>query len=408
MPVTPFGASCIYPQIPGIPPYHNNGIWPFVQSYWAIASAKAGNETAVMEQIAAIYRPAALFLTNKENFVAETGDFAGTQINSSIMLWSLSGNIALVHKILFGMDFRIDKLEFHPFVPEALKGKRSLKNFHYRNALLNIEMEGFGNQIKSFEIDGVSSVPEIPAKLKGEHHIQIVLADNTNTGKQINRVKNQFTLEMPVVLKKGNQITWEAVNNAKSYLIIKNGQTIDTISKTSYKINRGAYAAYQVIALDESGTSSFASEPLIISSEEKRISIQMEKFAPKALYPYSGFNGTGFTEISKTKNRIVSFPATVGENGNYLLHIRYANGNGPVNTDSRCALRNLYVNNHLTGALIFPQRGKDEWSNWGYSNMLPVYLTKGQNTLSIVFEDNNENMDGKVNQAMLDEVVIYR
>ena len=407
MPVTPFGASCIYPQIPGIPPYHNNGIWPFVQSYWALASAKAGNERAVMEQMAAIYRPTALFLTNKENFVAETGDFAGTQINSSIMLWSISGNIALVHKVLFGMDFQIDKLEFHPFVPEALKGKRSLKNFRYRNALLNIEMEGFGNQILHFEIDGVSSAPGIPANLKGEHHIRIVLADNTNTGKQINKVKNMFTHEMPVVSKKDNQIIWEAVNNAKSYLIIKNGQAIDTITKTSYQINPETYASYQVIAVDESGISSFASEPLIVISEEKRISIHMEKFAPEAAYPYSGFNGTGFTEISKSKNRFISFPVTVAENGTYLLHIRYTNGNGPVNTDSRCALRNLYVNKHFSGTLIFPQRGKDEWSNWGYSNILSAYLTKGKNILSIVYEDNNENMDGEVNQAMLDELIIY-
>ncbi|MCU0334526.1 MAG: hypothetical protein MUF62_05680 [Chitinophagaceae bacterium] len=43
-PLTPFGVTCIYPQIPGIPPYHNNGIWPFVQSYWNLAAARAGNE----------------------------------------------------------------------------------------------------------------------------------------------------------------------------------------------------------------------------------------------------------------------------------------------------------------------------------------------------------------------------
>ncbi|MCK9207299.1 MAG: hypothetical protein M0P66_09335, partial [Salinivirgaceae bacterium] len=43
-PVTPFGVTCIYPQIPGIPPYHNNAIWPFVQSYWNLATAKVGNE----------------------------------------------------------------------------------------------------------------------------------------------------------------------------------------------------------------------------------------------------------------------------------------------------------------------------------------------------------------------------
>jgi len=408
MPVTPFGASCIYPQIPGIPPYHNNGIWPFVQSYWALASAKAGNEAAVMEQIAAIYRPTALFLTNKENFVAETGDFAGTQINSSIMLWSLSGNIALVHKILFGMEFEVDKLIFNPLVPKALKGKRTLKNFRYRDAVLNIELEGFGNQISLFEIDGVASKPEVPATLEGEHHIRIVLANKNDTYKEINKVKNEFTIEMPIVSQQDNQLIWEPVKNANSYHIFRNGKIIDTITKTSYQINPGTYAAYQVIAVDESGTSSFASEPLIVISENKKITLQMEKFASSSGYPYSGFNGTGFAEISKSKNRIITLPVTAGENGTYLLHIRYANGNGPINTDSRCALRNLYVNNQFAGALIFPQRGKGEWSNWGYSNIISVQLAKGQNKLSIVFEENNENMDGEINQAMLDEAVIYQ
>ena len=46
VPVTDYGISCIYPQIPGIPPYHNNGIWPFVQSFWNLAAAKAGNGPA--------------------------------------------------------------------------------------------------------------------------------------------------------------------------------------------------------------------------------------------------------------------------------------------------------------------------------------------------------------------------
>ena len=32
-------------------------------------------------------------------------DFAGTQINSSNMLWSLSGSLGLVYKILFGMHY---------------------------------------------------------------------------------------------------------------------------------------------------------------------------------------------------------------------------------------------------------------------------------------------------------------
>ncbi|MBU6122619.1 alpha-L-rhamnosidase-related protein [Hymenobacter siberiensis] len=38
-PIVPFGIPCIYPQIPGIPPYHNDAVWPFVQSFWALAAA---------------------------------------------------------------------------------------------------------------------------------------------------------------------------------------------------------------------------------------------------------------------------------------------------------------------------------------------------------------------------------
>ena len=153
-PTTPFGISCIYPQIPGIPPYHNDAVWPFVQSFWALAAARAGNEASLTESMAAIYRPAALFLTNKENFVAGNGDFAGTQINSSNMLWSLSGSLGLVYKMLFGMHYEADRLVFQPFVPQAFQGRRSLTNFKYRKAVLDIDLQGFGNAIKTITLDG--------------------------------------------------------------------------------------------------------------------------------------------------------------------------------------------------------------------------------------------------------------
>jgi hypothetical protein len=72
-PVCEYGVPTIFPQIPGIHPYHNNSTWPFVQAYWTLAAAKAGHHEAVTRGIGSIYRQAALFLTNKENFVAETG-----------------------------------------------------------------------------------------------------------------------------------------------------------------------------------------------------------------------------------------------------------------------------------------------------------------------------------------------
>ncbi len=57
---------------------------------WNLASAKAENEASVTRGLGALYRPSALFTTNKEVFVASTGDYSGTAVNSDKMLWSLS------------------------------------------------------------------------------------------------------------------------------------------------------------------------------------------------------------------------------------------------------------------------------------------------------------------------------
>jgi len=192
VPITDFGISCIYPQIPNIPPYHNNAVWPFVQSYWAMAAACTGNEQSLVESINSIYRPAALFLTNKENFVADNGDYAGTQINSSNMLWSLSGNLALIHKVIFGMSFKNDSIRFHPFVPTVYKGTKSLTNFKFRNSILDIAITGTGNKVEAFLIDGVQQKNYcFPATNQGKHSILIKLSSQQVIPKPIN--KNPIT-----------------------------------------------------------------------------------------------------------------------------------------------------------------------------------------------------------------------
>ncbi|MFT2011348.1 hypothetical protein ACMA1I_21935 [Pontibacter sp. 13R65] len=67
-----------------------------------------------------------------------------------------------------------------------------------------------------------------------------------------------------------------------------------------------------------------------------------------------------------------------------------------------CAIRTLRVGNDFAGTVVLPQRGVEEWSNWGMSNAVQVYLPKGSHTISLTFEPANENMNLKVNQAMLD------
>ncbi len=408
-PVNEFGIPCIYPQIPNIPPYHNNAVWPFVETYWALASAKAGNESSVVAAIAAIYRPAALFATNKENFVATDGDFAGTQINSSNMLWSLSGNIALVYKLLFGITYDESSLTFKPFVPQALAGKRTLNNFKYRGAILNIEMSGFGNKIRSIALDGKNlKIPQLPASLTGEHKIAIKLANNKIENNSIHLQPNYTAPETPEAVLNGNTISWKNTINAVKYKVFKNGQVIATQKNTSLKIDTASYAEYQILSIDPKGVPSFLSESVTVVPATSVHTIEAESLAPKAELPYQGFYGKGFINISKTENTTLNIPLYIDQEGHYLIDFRYANGNGPINTENKCAIRTLDADGKFAGTLVFPQRGKGEWSNWGYSNMVKVYFSAGKHTMVLQFKDANENMNGDINQAALDRVRVIK
>ena len=413
-PTTPFGISCVYPQIPGIPAYHNDAVWPFVQSFWALAAARAGNETSVMESMAAIYRPAALFLTNKENFVARNGDFAGTQINSSNMLWSLSGSLSLVFKVLFGMQYQGERLVFRPFVPTAFAGHRRLEGFRYRRAILDIEMDGSGGTIASITMDG-APLPDaaVSGTLIGRHAIKITLAApdaiTAPVLAPVARVADRVAPEMPAVAFANGHLRWPAVEGADEYLVLKNGQLATTIHETGYAVPAEGFAAWQVVAVDDAGRESFASEPLELGREAAGgQQVQLETVAGKSSLPYQGYSGKGFIETTATKNTALTIPVMVAEAGLYALDFRYANGNGPINTNNKCAVRTLRRGSELLGTVVLPQRGVEEWSNWGFSNSVLVHLEKGTTRLQLAYEPANQNMNIEVNQAMLDYLRVRR
>jgi len=404
-PVTDFGVTCIYPQIPGIPPYHNDAIWPFVQSYWNLAAAKAGNEQALNHGLAAIYRAGALFLTNYENFVASSGDYAGTEINSDRMLWSMAGNLAMVYRVFMGMQFESDGIRFRPSVPKTYGGAKTLSNFHYRNMVLNITVKGYGNIIQSILADGKPLADALlPATATGTHSIEIQLANNDFSQQAENRVANHFSLPAPQTRSVGNRLLWNALEGAVEYRIYKNGQFLEKSAMARYDVKdvSAQLVTYSVSAVDRNGYESFLSEPMNFVKDDAAKIVEMESFAPGTMFPYTNFSGNGYVEISTEKNRTIECKVDVEEAGNYFLSVRYSNGSGPWNTDNKCAIRSLTVNGAYSGVLVFPQRGKDEWSDWGFSNSRAVSLRKGVNTLTLTFEEWNNNMNVTVNSAMLD------
>ncbi|MDE7159218.1 MAG: hypothetical protein K2O24_00010 [Muribaculaceae bacterium] len=411
MPVTPFGPPIFYPQISDMPPYHNNALWPWVASWWGLASAKTGNEDGVMQAIGSVFRPAALFATNKENLNLDNGDIA-TELNSSNMLWCLSGNIALTHKILFGLDFRKDGLAFHPFVPKAMKATRSLEGFRYRDAVLNITVEGYGDKIKEFTVNGKRQEPFIPAKkAKGTMDVRIVMDDQDIEPMRVNNVANAKAPLTPITWLEETQLVWNPIEYINHYVVIRDGERIAETRSTTF--DASTPGEYQVIGVADSGIESFASEP---RSTRKAMSFQVpgEKTAmvsEEISYPASekpaGYRGRGFVETDHA-NPTVTIPVVVPEEGRYAITVRYANGNGPVNTENKCAIRTLLVDGHKEGVVVLPHRGRANWNDWGTSNSVIATLPAGRHEITLTLLPENENMNIHTNHALIDCVTLTR
>ncbi|AHM62083.1 glycogen debranching protein [Flammeovirgaceae bacterium 311] len=411
MPVTRFGTTSIYPQIPDVPPYHNHGIWPFVQAFWNWAAAEVKNEQALQHGLGALYRSTALFLTNKENLVANSGDYKGTEINSDRQLWSVAGNLAMVYRIFYGMRFEPAGLRLTPAVPQAYADSRTLSNFRYRNAILTLELSGWGNEIAEVLLDGERLKEAlIPADLQGEHRVEIRLANNSFNSQPYNLTANHTSLPTPQVQFSQQSLTWMPVEGAVAYQVWRNGSMVEQVEEGPYKLpeSMDQYAEYMVAAVDSAGWPSYLSEPLSVVTHDRIQLIEAEQIVPTSSLSYEGFSGKGFIELTKTDNTSLSFMVEAPADGKYLLDLHFSNGSGPVNTDNKAAIRSLYVGDTYAGSLVMPQLGRDEWSNWAFSNPLKIELKQGKNELHLRFMPWNENMNVEVNRAMLDFVRLIR
>ena len=378
MPVVDFGAPVFWPWIPDQPPYHNQAVWPFVQSYWIHASAKAGNEQGVLHGVSAVWRAAMMYATNKENYVADNGNWRGTQINSSNMLWSLSGNLSITFRLLMGISYAADHLEFAPVIPRKLKAEREIQDFHYRNMTLDIKVSGYGDKIKTFKLDGQKKDCHcVPADLEGKHTVEIVMSNSFAKDLDINEQPAKWTPLMPVTALAEGKLSWDAVEGAVLYEVYAGGKVVAEVNSTEVAVDKDWKGDLQVVALAEDKTASFPSKPICLN----------EKISQS------------FPEVMLVKEKANEFSITieVPEDGTYALTWNYANGTGPVNTDNNCGIRMLYLDGEKIGINIFPHRGTNDWDNWGWTIPEKLELQAGKHVLTLKVESDADNMDLLIN-----------
>lgn len=409
-PTTPYGVAIFYPQISDMPSYHNNALWPFVASYWTLACAKAGNEQATLQGFGSVFRPAALFATNKENFNLDNGDIA-TELNSSNMLWSLSGNIALTCRILFGINYEDNGLSFSPFVPKVMADNRTLSNFTYRDAKLNITVKGHGQHIKSFMLNGKECKPFIPADIKGVNEIVIEMDCEEIPAQAVNNQPNLKAPLTPIAWIEDGRLCWNPIEYIGHYEVILNGKRVAKTRQTSYALTE--QGEWQVIGVSEAGVESFASEPrsnadrFVVEMPSEKTSMKSAEISYQPLTPIAGYNGNGFVETDHL-TAAISVTIDVPADGEYAFSLRYANGNGPVNTENKCAIRTLAIDGNKIGTVVMPHRGVANWDDWGMTNEVKTELKAGKHTLRIEYRPENENMNLSTNHAIIDCVKLVR
>lgn len=396
LPLEPFGVPCFHPHIPGLPPYHNRGVWPFVVAYAGWAAARTGHEEVVRHTVACLIRAALLFGSHKENMVAETGGAIGTCINSDRQLWSVAGMMAAVYRILFGLQAEPGRLVLRPCIPAAWAGRYELKGFPWRGSTLDLVVEGSGRHVASCRLDGQAR-PEasLPADLSGHHRLELVLqAADEGQPLPVRRVQVDYTPATPHVWVDNNTVRWIPVERAVVYRILINGTEVAETQEAQIPIpaTLPVTAELQVIALDREQRASFASAPVTLREEVVRAGPGDQ--APVRLEP-------------RPDQRVI-IPFTLPAEGRYAVAGRYANGQNDSEHDNKCAVRTLLVDGRPAGKLVMPQRGKDRWDDFGHTFPLKLHLAAGPHQAEIRYAETDRNMNGEVNEALLSGLRITR
>ncbi|HEY3710960.1 MAG TPA: glycosyl hydrolase family 65 protein [Amycolatopsis sp.] len=169
------------------PGRHNTVVWPMVHSFFGHAAAAGGRADLFGRAVTDL---ATLVSGTGGNFYeiydARTGAVqGGWQTGGSGELeqftsqpdqaWSASGFLRLLYSGLCGLDFTEDGLRFAPCLPEGW-GRVSLLGLRYREATVDLVLDGAGTRVVSCTVDGRAGRPLLPAGATGHHTVHLALA----------------------------------------------------------------------------------------------------------------------------------------------------------------------------------------------------------------------------------------
>lgn len=381
-PLVVYGANTVWPQKNGRQAsaiYHNRGVWPGWEATMMIGAKENGNLQLADEILKSCVRGAGMSLTNKEVIDFETGE----GLHSDRQLWSIGGTLAGYYRVLFGMTYTQNGIAFAPYAPDWMEGPYSLSNYPYRDAILNLTVNGTGDTLTSITVNGEEKPLDyiLPTDAQGTYDIVMNVTDSGRRSK-IHLEEDSWAVcpDLPVLTETADgTLTWEE-NPAYTYKLWT-GEKFIEVSGGSYRPSRDSYGAYSLVAVDENGVSSEMSKPILISPDHTRQTYEAEEgeYNPANFEATAaGFTGTGYVVDFLAKKTDLKLTVEAPQTGRYQIGMIYNNYGDPTSGQDG-GIRSVYVDGKDAGTLAFPIVGFD----FQQSTHLFLYLEKGTHTIEI-------------------------
>lgn len=389
-PLVNYGANTVYPQKQASHSwsnkvYHDSGVWPGWEAILMIGANYQGNEKLAEEIWNSCIRGAAACLTNYEVINYKTGEGC----ESTQQLWSIAGTLSGYYRVLFGMNYTEEGIEFDPYIPEWMEAPFTIEGLKYRDAELTLNLYGEGDTVDSIYVNGqqVANDYVLPADSKGSFNITITLKDSGNTDKVSLKAENLGVApSCPTMSYSNGTLRWAAKSDCTYKLW--NGKKYIDVTGNSYKPDTSKYGCYSLVAVSKStGLWSDLSSPIVVNGNENIIKIEAEsgKYSSSQLKTdISGYSGKGFITDNKSSSSPVTVTVDIGKEGIYQFSCVYTN-RGETNSSVHCAIRSVYVDGVDVGALVFPVMNYD----WQTSTHLRLALTEGTHEITVKYDTDN-------------------
>lgn len=419
------GVPVAWPQQQDVPIYHNRGEWPFVTAYWLRAASAADHPAVAARMIRALYRGAALNLSNMENFDAGTGlpwvdegPTSGPVVNSQRQLWSVAAYVSMINHSLFGLEPQDDGLRVAPYLPVSLADSMFastdqvvLNSYPYRDHRVTVvlhlpETRGTGALIvESMTLDGAPITGDVvPATMLGtDSRVDVMLgAGSGDAGTITERDASDWRA---VFGPRTPQISALSEVGGRVQLTLATPEAADV----TWRIYRDGV----VVADDLPGTTTTWTDPSHDASSERSPCYTAEttftssgnhsQHAPPACWwgpgasrittidasAMSNVGGTGVSNHGRFHYETWGDPGhsltapsfTASQTGPHLFQVTFGNGAGSINTGITCAVKRVVVEEVATGTIVgeglimMPHLG--DWSRWEDSSLVSVDLTAG-------------------------------